>query len=138
MPSPIPLAIVVVSGVVYHLAQRNSGGTRPWAMLTVAYGAAFALTAMLALASSDASRWPASRERSAGLLVGLAAFGIEAGFFYIYRSGWPLASASVIANVSVTAILAVLGIVAFGEQLTALRAAGLGLAAAGAALIARG
>jgi drug/metabolite transporter (DMT)-like permease len=134
----LPLAIVIVSGVVYHLAQKAAGGARPWPMLTVAYGAAFAVTAVLSLASCEPLRWPTARVRGAGLLVGLAAFGIEAGFFYIYRARWPLASASVIANVTVTGILALIGIIVFREHLSLARAAGLALATAGAALIAKG
>ena len=133
-----PLAVVIVSGVVYHLAQKSSGAVRPWPMLAVAYGAAFALSLVLALASRNGERWQSGREHTAGLLLGLAAFGIEAGFFFIYRSGWALATASVVANVAVTATLATVGILVFGEALTAARAAGLVLAALGAVLIVRG
>lgn len=139
MPAMLPLAIVIASGIVYHLAQKASGALTPWPTLAIAYGAAFALTLGLALTGRDAARWQLGRgEYTAGLVLGLAVLGIEGGFFFIYRAGWPLASASVIANISVTAILAVVGIIGFGEHLTAVRAAGLALAAAGAALIARG
>src|SRR5262249_15447121 len=134
-----PLAVVIVSGIVYHLAQKASGASRPWPMLAVAYGAAFALAVALSLAQGDAAaRWQPGRERAAGLLIGLAAFGIEAGFYFIYRAAWPLASASVIANVTCTIALALVGAIVFGEPLGAGRAAGIALAATGAALIARG
>ncbi len=75
---------------------------------------------------------------TAGLLLGVAAFGIEAGVFYIYRAGWPLASASVIVNVAVTLVLAVIGIAVFGEHLSVVRALGIVFAAGGAAMIAVG
>lgn len=131
------LALLIASGVVYHLAQRASGAVSPWPMLAVAYGAAFALASLLAVTTGP--RWqPGRAELVAGLAVGLAAFGIEAGFFFIYRSGWSLSSASVIANVSVSAILAIVGIAVFGEHLSAARATGLALAAVAAFLIARG
>jgi drug/metabolite transporter (DMT)-like permease len=70
-------------------------------------------------------------------LLGLSAFGIEAGFFYLYRTGSPIASTSVIASVSVTAILALVGVLVFGERLTLMRGTGLALAV-GAALMVRG
>jgi len=137
MRAPLPLATVIVSGIVYHLAQKASGAARPWPMLAVAYGAAFAIALVLAVAGGGQALAP-GRERAAGLLLGLAVFGVEAGFFFIYRAGWPLASASTLASVVVTAVLALVGIVVFGESMTVARAAGLALAAAGAALIARG
>jgi drug/metabolite transporter (DMT)-like permease len=135
----LPLGIIIVSGIVYHVAQKGSGAASPWPMLAVAYGAAFALAIALAVASGRTARWqPGRGELAAGLLLGLAAFGIEAGFFFIYRAGWPLASASVIANISVTAVLAVVGILVFGEHLSAMRVGGLLLAAVGVALLVRG
>ncbi len=138
MSAGFPLAIIIVSGIVYHLAQKASGAASPWPFLSIAYGAAFALAVALALASDAPARWqPRRGELTAGLLLGLAAFGIEAGFFFLYRAGWPLASASVITNVSVTAILAVVGILAFGEHLSAARAGGLVLAATGVVLLVR-
>ncbi|WP_394846258.1 EamA family transporter [Pendulispora brunnea] len=138
MSAFFPLAIVVVAGVVYHVAQKASGAVSPWPMLAIAYGAAFAVAIVMLFARGGDARLPAARDCMAGLALGLAAFGIEAGFFFVYRSGWPLASAQVIANLSVTAILAITGIMVFGEHLTAGRAAGLALAAGGATLIARG
>ncbi|WP_394835748.1 EamA family transporter [Pendulispora rubella] len=138
----LPLATVIGCGVVYHVAQKASGAVSPWPVLTIAYGAAFAVALfMLGLGwwgRGDAVRWPAARDCVASLALGLAAFGIEAGFFFVYRSGWPLSSAQVITNLSVTAVLAVTGIMVFGEHLTGARAVGLALAAGGATLIARG
>lgn len=139
MSSVLLLAAVIVSGVVYHLAQKASGAASPWPMLAVAYGAAFALALALALRGAGGARWqPGRGELVAGLLIGLAAFGVEASFFFLYRSGWPLATASVIASTSVTAVLAVIGIALLGEQMTLLRIAGIACAVAGAGLIARG
>lgn len=139
MPATFSIAIVIACGVLYHLAQKGVGSTRPWPMLVVAYGVAFGLALVLAFADSG-GRAEAGRDRSisAGLLLGLAAFGIEAGIFYIYRAGWPLASASVIVNVAVTLVLAVIGIAAFGEHLSVVRALGIVLAAGGAAMIVAG
>ena len=137
MSTALPLVTVIVAGIVYHLVQKGAGGSSPWPLLTVAYGAAFALSLALALAAGGRAQ-PRPGVWIAGLLLGLAAFGIEAGFFFIYRSGWPLASASVIAGSTVTAILALIGIAVFGDHLTAARASGIALAALAATLIARG
>jgi drug/metabolite transporter (DMT)-like permease len=128
------LVTVIVAGVVYHLAQKTSSAASPWPMLAVGYGLAFVIS--LALASSEG--WPSPGETLGGLLLGLAAFGIEAGFFFLYRTGSPIGSTSVIAGVSVTATLALIGVLVFGEDLSAMRASGVVLAVGAAALIVRG
>jgi drug/metabolite transporter (DMT)-like permease len=138
VPTSFPLVIVIVSGVLYHLAQKIGSTSRPWPMLAVAYGAAFVIALVLALVRNDIDRSHPGRESLVGLLLGLSAFGIEAGLFFVYRAGWPFASASVISSVVVTVVLAAIGLFAFGEHLTAMRAAGIVFAMFGAALIARG
>jgi drug/metabolite transporter (DMT)-like permease len=139
MRTAAPLVIVIVASVVYHLAQKSAGAASPWVMLAIAYGLAFALALGLALASGAPARWtPARGEWIGGAAVGLAAFGIEAGFFFLYRSGAPLASVSVIASSAVTVVLALVGITLFGEPLSTTRAAGILLAGGAATLIAQG
>lgn len=142
MLAVFPIVIVVVSAVIYHLAQKSLGGgptASPWPTLAFAYGAAFLITLVVAWATSDgALRLPAKPERSAALMIAIGAIGVEAGFFFVYRAGWPLASASVVANVAVTLILATIGAFAFGEHLTWVRGAGFVIAATGAYLVVQG
>jgi drug/metabolite transporter (DMT)-like permease len=139
MSALVSLVAVVVSAVVYHLAQKTAGAAQPWPILSVAYGAAFAVATALAFASGPAPGAEQARSTAVtGVVIGLAAFGIEAGYFFVYRSGWPLSSASVVVSLCVTLVLALLGVLRFGEDLSAARATGLGLAAIGVVLIARG
>jgi drug/metabolite transporter (DMT)-like permease len=136
MRSAFPIITVIVAGIVYHLAQKTSGAASPWPLLAIAYGMALAMTLAVALTSPMPAHWPPTRGVwVAGIFLGLAAFGIEAGFFFIYRAGWPLASASVIASISVTGVLALVGFAVFGEQLTASRLIGLALAMGATILI---
>jgi drug/metabolite transporter (DMT)-like permease len=139
MRTTLLLVVVIVSGVVYHLAQKGSRGDSPWLILTIAYSAALAMTVSLAVATGEAKKWTFSFAQGAsGLLIGVAALGIEAGYFFLYRSGWKLASASVIAGAIGTTVLALLGMTIFRESMTVPRALGIALATGGAALLARG
>lgn len=137
MQAALPVVLVIASAVVYHLAQKSLGTTSsPWPVLALAYAVALVLTIVLALASGDdLLQLPARHERTAALLIGLGALGVEAGFFFAYRAGWPLASASVVGNALVTVILATIGILVFGEHLSPTRGAGLGLAVMAAVLL---
>src|SRR5262249_46054823 len=84
MAAVLPILVVVVPGTLHHLAQKTAGAATPWPMLAVAYGAALGLTLLGALVTG-APR-PGRADGVTGLLVGLAAFGIEAGFFFVYRA----------------------------------------------------
>src|SRR5262245_24546516 len=112
MHAAFPVVLVVASAVVYHLAQKSLGTTSsPWPVLALAYAVALVLTLLLALANGDELlRLPPRPERTAALFIGLGALGVEAGFFFAYRAGWSLASASTIGNATATVILATVGI----------------------------
>ena len=136
MPKELLLVVVTVSGVVYHLAQKVAGKASPWPTLAIAYGAAFVATLLVGF--HERAPLPTRTGATAGLMIGLSAFGIEVGFFFLYRAGWPLASASVITGIAGTALLALLGVSVFGEALTIGRSVGITLAAAAGLLIAKG
>ena len=140
MSAAFPVVLVIVSAVVYHLAQRSLGGAAsPWPVLALAYAVALALAVTLGVLAGDGlPRLPDRADRTAALLIGLGALGVEAGFFLAYRAGWPLASASVLGNMIVTVILATIGVLVFGEQLSPSRGFGIALALLGALLLMRG
>lgn len=137
--SLFPLGLIIVGGVAYHLGQKAAGGGNVWRVLVIAYGAAFAISVALWLASPAAGRAaPQRAELGAALVIGLAAFAIEAGFFLAYRSGWAVGTTSLISTVACSTLLAILGFLAYGESFTAYRLGGVALASVGAFFIVRG
>lgn len=133
-----PLGLVIAGGVAYHLGQKAAGGGNVWRVLVVAYGAAFALSLALWLCSPASARPPQRAELGAAVVIGLAALAIEAGFFLAYRSGWAVGTTSLISTVACSTVLALLGVLAFGESFGLARAGGVVLAGAGAFFIVRG
>jgi hypothetical protein len=137
MASPFPLILTVTGAVLYHLAQKSAGAGSPWAILTPAYAVALAVSAVFWWKAGGVAAAPVPRGGLAvALLLGLAVLAVEAGFFFAYRAGWAISQASVVNQVAVATVLAVVGI-AFGEGLSMQRLAGLGLCLGGAALLAR-
>jgi hypothetical protein len=133
--------LVVVAGLTgYHLAQRSIGeGVKPVPLFAFVYGAAalvmlagltFDGTGALRSVGSSATRW------ESWVLVASVA-GIELGVYAMYRTGWGISTASVTSQAIVAAILVLVGLVAFGEHLTASRSAGLAMCVVGAGLVAR-
>jgi hypothetical protein len=128
----VPILLTVGSGVLYHLSiKAQSGAPAPWAFLTAAYAVAFALSAG-AWGLSGGGAAPALDRRvllGAGLL-GLAAVGIELGYFLAYRAGWGLGQISIVNAGCVAAVLALVGVTLSGESMSAMRALGLVVASA--------
>jgi uncharacterized membrane protein len=108
----LPLLLTVTSGVVYHLALRGQGPTAsPWAFLTVAYAAAFALSALAWFLSGGGAAALDRRVLGGAVLLGAAAIGIELGYFLGYRGGWALGAASLINAGLVATVLALIAAV---------------------------
>ena len=136
----LSLAMVVAALSCYHIAQRSTPhGGSPAPLFGFIYGVAtvIMLMAVAATGASDgvrqvkvyASHW-------APWLLVLAVTGIELGFYAMYRAGWTISTASISTQSIVAAILVIVGLVAFGEHLTATRAVGLVMCIGGAALVA--
>ncbi|MDZ7632163.1 MAG: hypothetical protein U5K74_12670 [Gemmatimonadaceae bacterium] len=71
------------------------------------------------------------------ILVALGAVAIELGFLLVYRAGWAISVAPLLANSLVALVLLGIGAVAFREPITMARAAGIVLCVVGLWLVAR-
>jgi drug/metabolite transporter (DMT)-like permease len=136
--SVFPLGLVIAGGVAYHLGQKAAGGGDIFRVLVVAYGVAFGASLAMWLIAPGELRAPARRELYAALVIGLAALAIEAGFFLAYRSGWAVGTTSLLSTLACSTLLAVVGVLAYGESFGLARAAGVVLASLGAYLVLRG
>jgi drug/metabolite transporter (DMT)-like permease len=130
-PLALPLVLVVVGGVAYHLALKASSGGSPWAILTAAYGLAFVLCAGLWLRGGRAAEGLGRGALAVAAVLGLALVAIEGGYLLAYRSGWAMGSAAALSNTAIVVALTVVGVGLLGESLTAARAVGVALAAGG-------
>jgi len=136
--SVFPLGLVIMGGVAYHIGQKTAGGGNVFRVLVIAYGAAFAASLALWLLHPGAGRPPQRSELGGALTVGLAALTIEAGFFLAYRAGWAIGTTSLISSVACSTLLALLGLLVYGESFGLTRAGGVVLATLGAFFILRG
>ena len=131
------IALVVIGSLCYHLSNRAVNQQLPPAFaLIVTYGTALAIVIGWSIAARETGRgaswrnvnWP-TFTLAAGVVL------IEAGFLLAYRAGWKLSTASLVANVGSSLLLVLIGVTAFGEELSRTTAAGLALAIAGLALM---
>jgi multidrug transporter EmrE-like cation transporter len=130
----LPIAVVVLSTVLYHVAQKSIPTEAPPLLsLLVSYGVAIAGT--LALLPFFPVRGPLSRGfrqlNWASAAIGLTIVGVELGFLLAYRAGWRVSVGAAVSNAAVAALLVPVGLVLFGERLSGLNVFGLLLCVAG-------
>ena len=134
----LSLALIVVTNLVYHLAQKSiSPDVHPLISVCASYAIALVTTLCLvpffpakpSFASAVRQlRWPT-------FAVGVSIVGIEVGFLLAYRSGWRISLGSTAAAAAVAVLLIPTGVLFFAEKLAAANVAGIVLCIAGLALV---
>ena len=136
----VPLVMVVLGNVVYHLGQKSvPKGAHPLAATLGMYlVAAVATVALMPIVSPAQTRAAAAASWHWSVsLVGLGIVAIEVGFLLAYRMGWEISAASLTASTAIAAILLPIGVFAYREAWSPTRLLGLGLCVAGLWLIHR-
>lgn len=133
----LPLLLVVASTTLYQVSQKSvSPQVNPMFSVTVNYVTALIASLLILPFYPGASlRLSWKNLNWASVVVGLSIVGIELGFLVVYRAGWRISVASLIANVTTSLLLVAIGLVFFREHLGARGALGIGLCIAGLGLV---
>ena len=94
-----PIALVVFSNTLYQIcAKEVPGGVNAFATLTVTYlVGALASGVLFFVTGNGASLWQEyGRLNWASFLLGLVIVGLEAGWIYAYKAGWPVSTAFIV------------------------------------------
>lgn len=137
-----PLLLVVLSSVGYQVGLKEvSGIGDPMISLMVTYLAASAVSFVIyffqSLGKESFFRGVFSVNVSA-MGLGLAIVGIEVGTLFMYRAGWAVNVAFVVANSLIVAALMVTGFLLYKEKLTLRQLIGVGISLAGILCIVMG
>lgn len=138
--SLFPALLVIVGGVLYHVAQKSiPRQASPQWVVIVAYGSGIlcSLTAWLVDPLSRGGRPFEGLGHWSVYGIGVGAVLIEIGFMLTYRAGWDLGVASVMGNIAIALMLLPVGIFLFGERLTMRTVGGIICCLAGLILLSR-
>lgn len=135
-----PVALVVVSNVLYNVAAREiPRNIDPFFSLTFTYFVAMVVSGGLYL-------WDNSLESLAGefakldwftLLFGICIIGLEYGYINIYRVGWKISTASLVSNIILAVMLLLVGLLVYKESITFTQGMGMFLCLIGLVLVGR-
>jgi drug/metabolite transporter (DMT)-like permease len=125
LPAPLvyylSLVIVIISNVLYHIAQKSIPQTaHPLVSTILSYCVALALCVVAYFF------FPAQQPfmRSVGelnwssYLLGLSIVGVEIAYLFVYKTGWTISTASLVANMFIAVALIPIGLWMFRDTLT--------------------
>lgn len=116
-----PLALVVLSNVFYQVCTKSvPKGMNPLASLTITYsvGAVASLLLFFALNKKANLVEEYRQVNFAPFLLGIVIVGLEVGYIYAYKAGWPVSTAQIVQAAVLAVILIFVGGVFYKESIT--------------------
>jgi drug/metabolite transporter (DMT)-like permease len=123
-----PLALVVLSNVLYHSCAKSvPEELNPLASLTVTYaiGAMVSLVFFYLLNPNADIAAEYRKMNWAPIVLGLAVVGLEVGYIYAYKAGWPISTAQIVQAAVLAVLLLFVGKLFYNEGLTWNKVAGI-------------
>lgn len=133
-----PLCLVVLANVLYNIASKSIPvSASPWAVLVITYLVSSCLSLIAFFIFEEDRNFLGSVQKLdwTGFGLGLSLVCLEIGYIFIYRTGWKLSVASLLANILLAVILMLFGVLIYKEHLNAWQFAGIALCLTGCALL---
>ena len=122
-----PIALVVFSNTLYQIcAKEVPAGMNAFASLTVTYLVGAAASGLLFLVTGNGANLlqEYGRLNWAPFVLGLVILGLEAGWIYAYKAGWPVSTAFIVQSAILAGFLMAVGYVLYREPLAWNKVAG--------------
>ena len=135
-----PMLIVICANTVYNISTKSTpSDINSFASLTVTYTVAAVSSLLLFFITSENRNLAAELTKTnwTAFALGIAIVALEFGFICIYRAGWKISVASLVANISLACILLLIGVLLYREAISVKQIAGMIFAAIGLILIAK-
>lgn len=133
-----PLGLVVLANVFYQICAKSvPQAMHPLASLTVTYCVAAATSLVLYFLLNRGGSLPQeySKLNWAPFVLGIAIVGLEVGFIYAYKAGWPVSTAQIVQAALLAVILIFVGYFLYREAITWNKVVGIVVCLAGLGLI---
>lgn len=133
-----PVALVVLANTLYNICAKSTPeSANAFLTLAVTYLAAAVICIAVFLASSHSKPVLAELGKLNWTAFALAAaiVALEVGYIFIYRAGWKINTASLVANISLACVLVGVGALLYREGVTIRQLAGIGVCLVGLVLL---
>lgn len=133
-----PVLVVVGANTIYNISTKSTpANVNAFASLAMTYVMAALSSVVLFFLTSDSKNLLAELAKTnwTAYALGVAIIGLEFGYICIYRAGWKIGVASLVANISLACVLLVVGYFFYREVITLKQLLGMGVCALGLMLI---
>ena len=133
----IPLLMVIGCNLGYHILSKSlPNNINPFIGLSATYGVAFLGSLILfAITKNTIYSNQKMNINIYNLLLGIVIIGVEGGYMLMYRAGWEVSKASLVANIVLSVLWLFIGSIVFHEFVDIKKIAGIVLCVLGIALI---
>lgn len=133
-----PLALVVLSNAVYQICTKSvPEKMNPLASLTVTYAVGMVISLVLYFVLGEDTNLIKEYQKLnwAPFVLGVVIVGLEVGWIYAYKAGWPVSIAQIVQAAFLAVILFFVGYVFYKEPITWNKVAGIIVCLIGLGLI---
>ena len=116
-----PILIVVLSNTFYNICMKSMpGDVNPFGALMVTYLISSIISAIVFVFMVKPSNvaLELSKINLTSVILALAIVGLEIGYVFVYRAGWTVSTASVVANISLACVLIFVGYFLYKENVS--------------------
>ena len=116
-----PILIVILSNTFYNVCMKSMpGDVNPFGALMVTYIVAAVISAIIFVYIVGPSNFvfEISKLNWTSIILALAIVGLEVGYVFVYRAGWTVSTASVVANIGLACVLILVGYFLYRENIS--------------------
>ncbi|MBE6508057.1 MAG: hypothetical protein E7Z77_01455 [Methanobrevibacter sp.] len=133
-----PILVVILSNTFYNICMKSMpGDVNPFAALMITYLVATIISAIIFVFMVGPSNVGVeiSKINWTSVVLALAIVGLEVGYVFVYRAGWAVSTASVVANIGLACVLLIVGYFLYRENVSINQIVGIAVCMFGLILI---
>lgn len=123
-----PILLVVAANSFYNICAKSMpSDINAFASLGITYSIATILCIVMFFGGSNSAKLTTELAKAnwTSIVLGIAIVALEFGYICIYRAGWRIGVASLVANILLACVLLLLGVLLYKEAISLRQIAGL-------------
>ena len=135
-----PVLVVVGANTIYHISAKSTpAGISPFASLALTYTIAGVVSLVMFFLTAEQKNilQEITKANWATYVLSAAIVFLEFGYLMVYRAGWPVSTASLVCNLTVSCILLFAGLLLYKEVISARQMMGILVCGVGLFLVSK-